>query len=273
MSKLFKVKQWVTAQQALEFLSLQLGEEVTTLDILQLAVARKLKISVKLDHRVPARLGTTVPFKDVPTYQLPSLREGEGAVTVVDGYCLAPREECKDDTPFACFEKEVRYIDGIWDLAMMGNEAIQITNALQGEMGAEFLDLINIEGTFLCRPDGIYANLQERFAPEDSAKGFYPADGLPENSVLVFRTAELHRFIAEIDTAQLVEKPLETRERNTLYLIIAALCRDAGHDLAKSSKTALTIQSTLDSMGVNVGESTIRGHLKEISSALERRMK
>lgn len=273
MSKLFKVKQWVTAQQALEFLSLQLGEEVTPLDMLQLAVARKLKISVKFDHRVPARLGRMVPFKDVPTYELPSIREGEGTVSVADGYCLALNEECKDDTPFACFEKEVSYIDGIWDLAMMGNEAIQITNALHGEMDAEFLDLINIDGTFLCRPDGTYANLQERLDPEDRKKGFYPADGLPENSVLIFRTAELHRFVAEIDAAPIGEKPLETRERNTLYLIIAALCCDAGHDLAKSSKTAMAIQSTLDSMGINVGESTIRGHLKEISNALESRMK
>lgn len=271
MSKLFKFKQWVSVQQALEHLSLQLGEKVTLLDVLQLAVARRLKISVKLDYRVPAFLGKVVSKEDVPVREIPSMWVGGEVVTYLDGYRLAPNDGSKEDISFACFEEEINFIDGIWDLAMMGNEAIQVADMLQGELGADDLELINIEGTFLCKPDGTYANLQERFDPKDDAKGFYPAGGLPKNSMLVFRTEELTRFWKGLDATQADEKPLETRERNTLLLIIAALCRDAGHDYLKSSKAALAIQSTLDSMAVKVGESTIRGHLKEIPNALESR--
>lgn len=271
MSRLFKIKQWVSIQQALDFLSLQLEEDVTLLDVLQLVIGRGLKISVKLDYRVPAYLGKAVPMEDVPVRELPSMWTGGEKVTYLDGYRLVPEDGGKEDVAFACFDSEINFIDGVWDLAMMGNEAIQVADMLQGQLGAADLELINIEGTFLCKPDGSYANLQERFDPRDDAQGFYAASGLPENSMLVFRTAELTRFITGLDTAQADEKPLETRERNTLLLIIAALCRDAGHDYVKSSKTALAIQSTLDSMEVKVGESTIRGHLKEIPNALESR--
>lgn len=223
MSKLFKIKQWVTAQQALDFLTLQLGEEVTPLDLLQLAVERKLKISVKFDHRVPVKLGVTVPYKDVPIVELPSIREGEEKVCFLGGHCLTPEVEWDEDTPFACFEKNVSYIDGIWDLAMIGNEAINVANMLREEIGADSLDLLNIDGTFLCRPDGACANLQERFNPEDRAEGFYPAGGLPEDAVLVFRTAELNRFISEFDTPSENEKSLGSRERNTLLSVIGGL--------------------------------------------------
>lgn len=270
MSKLFKLKPWVSSQQALDFLSLQLGESLTPLDVLQLVVEKKLKISVKLDHRFPAKLGKVIPMRDVPKRELPSLRGGE-MQTFLDGYCLDPEENYTEDTPFLSFARDISYIEGIWDLAMMGNEAIEVENALQDEIGAQELDRHNIDGTFLCRPDGTYANLHEKFGPK--VDGFYPADGLPDESVLVFRPEELNRFVGEIYNPQGSEKPLETKERNTLLTIIAALCRDAGHDYTRSSKAALAIQSTLANMGISIGESTIRGHLKEIPNALEARMK
>lgn len=270
MSKLFKLKPWVSSQQALDFLSLQLGESLTPLDLLQLVVEKKLKISVKLDNRFPAKLGKVMPMRDVPRRELPNLQGGE-IQTFLDGYCLDPESGYTEDTPFVSFSRDTSYIDGIWDLAMMGNEAIQVANALQDEIGAQELDLHNIDGTFLCRPDGTYANLHEKFGPD--VDGFYPADGLPDESVLVFRPEELNRFVVEIYNPQRSEKPLETKERNTLLTIIAALCQDAGHDYARPSKTALAIQSTLDGMGISLGESTIRGHLKDIANALESRMK
>ena len=69
------------------------------------------------------------------------------------------------------------------------------------------------------------------------------------------------------------EKPLLTRERNTLLTIIAALCKDAGYDYTKHAKTAGLIQSTGEKMGVSIGETTIEGHLKKIPDALGSRAK
>jgi|GEM_PF-3508151 len=68
-----------------------------------------------------------------------------------------------------------------------------------------------------------------------------------------------------------LEKPIATRERNTLLTIIAALCKDAGYDVSKHSKTAGLIRNTAASMGVTIGETTIEMHLKKIPYALEAR--
>lgn len=77
----------------------------------------------------------------------------------------------------------------------------------------------------------------------------------------------------EVPISDADDKPLSTRERNTLLTIIAALCKDAGYDTKKHAKTAGLIQGTAASMGLSIGESTIEGHLKKIPDALESRMK
>lgn len=77
-----------------------------------------------------------------------------------------------------------------------------------------------------------------------------------------------------IDNALLEEeKPLSTNERNTLLVIIAALCREAKIDYTKPAKAAGMILHTADGMGVKIGETTIERHLKKIPDALEARMK
>lgn len=68
-------------------------------------------------------------------------------------------------------------------------------------------------------------------------------------------------------------RPLLKRERDVLLSIIAVLCKEAKLDAAKHAKTAGLIASTAASMGVNIGESTIEGHLKKIPDALAGRMK
>ena len=69
------------------------------------------------------------------------------------------------------------------------------------------------------------------------------------------------------------EKPLSTNERNTLLVIIAALCREAKIDYTKPAKAAGMILHTADGMGLKIGETTIERHLKKIPDALETRMK
>ena len=69
------------------------------------------------------------------------------------------------------------------------------------------------------------------------------------------------------------EKPLLTRERNTLLTIIAALCKEAKYDYKTPAKTAGFIRGVMAGMGVDVGETTIEGYLKKIPDALESRAK
>ena len=76
-----------------------------------------------------------------------------------------------------------------------------------------------------------------------------------------------------VATADPDEKPLSTNERNTLLVIIAALCSEAKIDYKKPAKAAGMILHTADSMGLKIGETTIERHLKKIPDALEARMK
>ena len=79
--------------------------------------------------------------------------------------------------------------------------------------------------------------------------------------------------ISSDSDSNISEKPLATRERNTLLTIIAVLCKEAKLDYSKPAKTAGMIQSTAASMGLSIGESTIEAHLKKIPNAIAGRMK
>lgn len=69
------------------------------------------------------------------------------------------------------------------------------------------------------------------------------------------------------------ERPLGTRERNILLCLLGALCKEAKIDYTKPAKAAGYVKNMVDRMGLSIGESTIEGHLKRISDALETRMK
>lgn len=91
---------------------------------------------------------------------------------------------------------------------------------------------------------------------------------LPVDDELRFAQAE-----QEMSTVLTPDRPLGTRERNTMLCIIAALCKDLGYDHTKHAKTAGLILSTAAGMGISIGETTIENKLKEIGNALESRMK
>lgn len=75
--------------------------------------------------------------------------------------------------------------------------------------------------------------------------------------------------LSEVATS--AEKPVSTKELNTLLTIIALLCKEAKLDYTVSSKTADLILSTAADMGVAIGKTTIREYLKKIPDALESR--
>jgi hypothetical protein len=70
-----------------------------------------------------------------------------------------------------------------------------------------------------------------------------------------------------------VEKPIQTSERNSLLTIIAVLCKEAKLDYKTASKTSDLIEGMADSMGVSIGATTIRDHLKRIPDALRTRVR
>lgn len=114
--------------------------------------------------------------------------------------------------------------------------------------------------------------LEERkLAPK--SEGYFPAGGLPPDSVLVVRTAALRDFEQAIsETPVKAERPLATRERNTLLTIIAALC-DYSDIKHRERGAAVAVAKMTEELGAPVTGDTIRTVLAKIPSALESRMK
>ncbi len=69
------------------------------------------------------------------------------------------------------------------------------------------------------------------------------------------------------------EKPLSTRERDTLLTIVAVLCKEAKLDYKTPSKTADLLENMAASMGISISKRGIEGHLKKIPNALRIRTK
>lgn len=284
MSKLLKLKEWVTVPEAARHLSQIMEESVSETDVLQLGLDGHIKLSVYFPNRAKARLGRVIPYEDVPTCEFPSM-DGKNTVIYTNGYPLKDLEEgeqIQNDTPFLHFDKEVVSIDGLWDLAMMGNERIDIEFELQQLIHGPEVTMVNIEGTFLNRSDGTWASLQEQLP--DRSKGeispdatkhkavFYPAGGLGADCTRVVRTSEILALQSKLNGPAL-ERPLANRERETLLTIIAILCKEAKLDYTKWAKTAGAIQRTSVDMDISIGETTIEGHLKKIPDALRTRTK
>jgi len=118
--------------------------------------------------------------------------------------------------------------------------------------------------------------LEKRKAKMDAGKNsenYYPAGGLPHDSVLVVRTDALREFEGSInDTPMTAERPLTTTERNTLLIVIAALC---DHSAIKHQErgAAIQIAKLTEEVGAPVSDDTVRKALAKIPDALEARMK
>lgn len=67
------------------------------------------------------------------------------------------------------------------------------------------------------------------------------------------------------------EKPLGRTERHTLLTIIAVLCEEAKLDYKTASKTSDLIEHSAAKMGISIGATSIRDHLKKIPDALATR--
>jgi hypothetical protein len=116
-----------------------------------------------------------------------------------------------------------------------------------------------------------FANPKLQKKPRNDPANYYPAGGLPGDSVLVVRISALHDLEARLaEPDQRADKPVEQRERTSLLAIIAALAKLAKIDVTKPSSAAVAIESQTVRMGVRVACRTIENHLKLIPEALER---
>lgn len=266
MKKLFALKEWLTLPEAARHLSLMLDDSVSEGDVLRLGLDGHLKLSVNLVNHAVARAGKIIPLSEAK--YVPGIPvAGHEPYFVLLAMKLNDRE-C------LVFDKHDKSITGTWDLPMLGAERLDVEHKYQAITGGPAVTLMNLEGAFVASQDGQVFQLQETLeAKGGRPRQRYPAGSLPEDSVLVVRTQALRDFEDKVSAKQQVlDRPLHTRERRTLLVVIAALC-----DLAKitpgSYGAAKRVAGATDRIGAPVDDSTIGAIFKQIPEALEARMK
>lgn len=317
MSKLFKLKEWLTIPDAARHLSIAFGEEVSESDVLRLALDGHLKLSVNFVNHTEARCGKIVPIDEAEYKEVPSLN-GVGTVRLYGGPTLFVEGR---KTHVIKLENTIATLAGVYDLPMIGDERLDVEHLYQQHTGGPAVTLSGLDGAFVEGKDGVICQLQDDYDGNEYCAGstaqlrelkerivikeieeseaqklldkhkqdraiflkkrksqekpdnFYPAGGLPQDAVLVVRTAALREFEQTVnDTPAQAEKPMATTERNTLLTIIAALCDYSAIDPAGRG-AAGQLAKMSEEVGAPVTDDTIRKVLAKIPDALESRKK
>ena len=277
MSKLYKLKKWVSLSEAANLIAENIKERVEVCDVLQLALNGQVAISALLINAACGRQCNPVKLADVKFNEVIGLK-GEILHLPAEGRLFFQDEQAY------LIEKKVQHLEaGIYDLPLTGGERIDVEHRLHQLQSGIEVTAVSLEQVFVRNQRGLLFEIQDHYRSEKltpfdesffSDENYHPAGALPEDSEFVLRPETIDEFLAGFEQTGLhVEKPLLTRERNTLLVIIAALCREAKIDYSKPSKAAANIKHQLDLMGLSVGETTVEEHLKKIPDALESRTK
>lgn len=215
MKKLMKLKEYLTLEQAAVYLTAILNEPVTVADVLQLALDQYLTLSVHFVNGTMARPGKVVHYTYEQIQKFDATGDYPDDLNSTDDISafLEVREAgypCSDipkklssvqldQDRWMTFENdEIVKIDGIWDLPMIGDESFNVKFKYQKVTGGPVVTLHDFHDTFVINNEDRACKLQVlpkmnmkadsyKPVPED----YFPAGGLPIDSVLVVRVAAI----------------------------------------------------------------------------------
>jgi len=196
VSRLLTLKEWVTLDEAAEYLSGVFSEGVSTADLYRFALAGSLTLSAHFVNHGRANLGRRMRMRDAGFKIVAALDQSE-AITYLSvtaeglpefNAWLDLNEDQKQlfraheprskhillnglqisATDCIVLSEEPGSIEGLWDLSMKGAERLDIENALQSAIGGPSVKLFNMDGVLLYRPDGTHARLLEEVLNPDA---------------------------------------------------------------------------------------------------------
>jgi hypothetical protein len=312
VSKMFKLKEWLTVEDAAKHLTTVLGEEISVADIYRLALDKHLTLSMNFPNSTYGKFGRVVAYSEakyVPFIPPGISEEAENIIPI----SIMLGDQIDEDRVIE-WDKEVHAIKGIWDLAMIASECLDVEHVYQQLTGGPEITLVCLGGVLLKRND-VYCCLVERmnldksntisqtlkrFADHVISTGkfpadklnemlddfekdlsahpkkldnlccydnYYPAGGLPDDGVYVVKTSAIIEFLNRINEIPRHEKPLTTRERNSLLTLIAAICKETGFNIEQKGTSAALMRCT-ENLGRPLSGDTIRGILKQAQKIL-----
>jgi|ETNmetMinimDraft_35_1059890.scaffolds.fasta_scaffold38263_2 hypothetical protein len=319
MGKLFKLREWLTLDEAAAHISNVLGESATVADLYRFALDGYLTLSVDFVNHASARKGKWLKTEQVEFKPIENdLFSGEKLDIPFSMPANCEVRVSEDDWIF--LEKPVVSINGVWDLPMVGAEQLDIEHNYQQLTSGLEVTLTTLDGVFVQQGD-VVCQLQANFDNNEYQKGskaqqkvmerffstndvaedeanelrakykedredylksrknkpiednYYPAGGLGEQDfVLVIRTEEVTRFIQSLEDTSVLDKTLNSKERNSLLVLIGALCKEVNIDPNKRGVAPALVEMT-EILGAPLTDDTIRKILKQIEEAVALRNK
>jgi len=187
MSKLFKLKEWVTLPGAAKHLSSILDEEsVSVADVLRLGLDGHLTLSVNFVNKVRARCGKAVPISEARLLAF-SAKEGKilGPVASTDLRANEPLPNNITDgvksgsivlvrrgidigkEQVLELRDEITTLEGVWDLPMIGAERLDVEHMFQQETDGPEVTLTCLDGPFVASQSGEICQLQEHVSQNE----------------------------------------------------------------------------------------------------------
>ncbi len=275
MSKLFKLKEWLTLKEASERLSVFLGERVSIADCLQLALDKHITISALFNegqYVIPAKIIRTTQREQFSKFIIRTTEDGAYIGLMGEDRFASNREL---DCEYEDIERHgdvFRMRHGIYDLPMLGAEELDVMHQLDMHVGREPREFCNMEGPFLITPYGM-VNVLSQFNPwmlkanesgspeyydkvkndfvDFSHEGYggflYPADALRDFE-LVFRRGNIEKF--EQENSDDAQKTLKLDE--SLHVIGALLNALKKAEPASKRWTQEALKAEMMEHGVNL---------------------
>lgn len=274
MSKLFTLKEWLNVPDAAQYLSKAMNEVVTEADIFRLAVDGCISLSIYFANQTCAVGNYSMTNIDANnlSWALVEGAQHEGVGGIEPGCHIFP------------IKRPMFGIERLVDFPLIGNERLLQHEYFKRAGGPEIIEA-GCEGIFVILdslfPDGFYEKSEEKVVhlegrpllrlAELTTGKIKTSHELPSDSFFALRTTALTKFLQSLDCDQpIIDRPLAPTERNTLLIIIAALCKKAGLD-PSARDAASDVVRLADAVGVKLDDGTVRSKLKQIPDAIAAR--
>lgn len=186
MSKLFKLREWLTIPEAAKRMSISFGEEVTEADVFRLALDGHLRLSVNFVNHAKARCGKPTAIEDGEWFEFPAelVATLPGIPEEARGKPLRYMSGLNiDGERCLSLSDDVTTLRGVWDLPMIGGEQSDLEHEFQMLTGGPAITLTCLEGAFVEGPDGTLCQLQESFESNPHEPGSLAALTLLESYI------------------------------------------------------------------------------------------
>lgn len=167
MSKLFRLKDWLSVADAAKHLAIVFGEEVTEADVLRFALDGDLTLSVNFVNGGRARPGVLVPIGEA-TYEEAVFPLSKEPIRLYGG----PRISTNGvESHILKLEKYVAELTGVWDLPMIGGERIAVEQMYQRLTGGPDATNVPMDGAFVQSTDEQLCQLQDDYDDNEYSTG------------------------------------------------------------------------------------------------------